>query len=806
MKDSIEIKNARIHNLKGINVTIPKNKLTIITGVSGSGKSSLAFDTLYEEGRKRYLMFSGTQFIVEKENTVDEITGLSPTVAVEQRIIRQSNPRSTVGTRTQTETLLASLFANFGVPDAGYETEEPLHVAMFQKNSPRGMCPKCMGKGFYFVVDEDRLIPDKNMVIESLYSDICDNGTMHRMMERYRRTTKKSTKRTFAELSEEDYEELMYGSGPHYQGLAIWIRNIYAWASTASDTWAKKIDCVDKVSCKRCEGTGLGREVAHTRIGGKTITELEGMYLEDLYQFLQELPGEKTPLQKELEKKLMCLIDVGLHHLSLNRSIPSLSGGEIQRLFLASYILAEMDSIIFIFDEPTIGLHEKEKAHLIDIIKRLITVGNTVVCVEHDESFMREADYIIDIGPGAGVQGGIKVYEGGFPEFMGCTESKTAPYLAKNCFPVKSEYRPIDAEKVLSIRNAKLHNLRNVTVDIPLGVMVGVAGVSGSGKSSLISDTLVPGLKHLMQKECITDEPEAGDKENTEDGIGFPEEEGDWTLSGNGDETEDCSTEIAGVENIKRCYVIDQRPIGRSRVSCPATYTGIMDRVRKLYANSPQAKELGFSTGHFSVNSKGGCKCCKGDGVIHHHVGFGNFIDVKCEKCEGYGFVPETMSVKVDGKTIKDVLEMSIEEACQFFEDKDATVFHILKTLNRVGMGYMKLGQKTPTISGGESQRIKLAKELAKGKLGKNCLYILDEPTTGLSFSDSEKLLELLNELVDKGNSVIVTEHDTYMLSNCDWIVEMGPGGGKDGGYLIAEGSPEMLKANKNSIIREHLK
>lgn len=807
MKDYIEIKNARIHNLKGIDVKIPKNKLTVITGVSGSGKSSLAFDTLYEEGRKRYLMFSGTQFIVEKENTVDEITGLSPTVAVEQRIIRQSNPRSTVGTRTQTETLLASMFANFGVPDAGFEPEEPLHVAMFQKNSPRGMCPKCMGKGYCFIVDEERMIPDKNIKISSLFSDICDNGTMYRAMERYRRTTKKSTEKTFAELSEEDYEELMYGSGPHFQGLAIWIRNIYEWASTVSDTWAKKIDCVDKVACRRCEGTGLGREVAHTKIGGKTITELEGMYLEDLYQFLQELPGEKTPLQKELEKKLMCLIDVGLHHLSLNRIIPSLSGGEIQRLFLASYILAEMDSIIFIFDEPTIGLHEKEKAHLISVIKRLITVGNTVVCVEHDESFMREADYIIDIGPGAGVQGGLKIYEGGFSEFMNCAESKTAPYLAKKSFPVKSVYRLIDVKKVLSIRNAKLHNLRNVTVEIPLGVMVGVAGVSGSGKSSLISDTLVPGLKQLMQKECITDEPEVADeKEGMDEATGFSEETVDWTAIGAMAEATDSSTVITGVEHIKRCYVIDQKPIGRSRVSCPATYTGIMDRVRKLFANSPQAKEQGFTTGHFSVNSKGGCKYCKGDGVVHYHVGFGNFIDVTCEKCEGYGFIPETMSVKLDGKTIKDVLEMSIEEACPFFKDKDATVFHILETLKRVGMGYMKLGQKTPTISGGESQRIKLAKELAKGKLAKNCLYILDEPTTGLSFSDSEKLLELLNELVEKGNTVIITEHDTYMLSNCDWIVEMGPGGGKDGGYLIAEGSPEMLKLNDKSIIREYLK
>jgi len=795
MKDYVEIKNARVHNLKGIDVRIPKNKLTVITGVSGSGKSSLAFDTLYEEGRKRYLMFSGTQIMVEKEGIVDEITGLSPTVAVEQRMIRQSNPRSTVGTRTQIETLLASLFANFGETDEEFAPAEPMSIAMFQKNSPKGMCPKCMGKGHYYVLDEERMIPDKNIRVDTLFSDICDNGTMCRQFEKYRRTYKRTTNKTYAELTDEEYEELMYGEAPHYEGLALWVVKFYEWGRKSTTSWGKKIDCVDKIACRKCEGTGLGKEVAHTKIGGKTIIELEGMYISELYDFLHNLENEKTPLQRELEKKLKCLIDVGLHHLSLSRPIPTLSGGEIQRLFLASYILAEMDSIIFVFDEPTIGLHENEKAMLIAVIKRLIELGNTVVCVEHDETFMRQADYIIDLGPEAGVKGGLKIYEGGYCEFLDCKYSKTAPYLANQGFPIKRTYRK-KGDKFLTIQKADIHNLQNVSVDIPLGVMVGVAGVSGSGKSSLIADTLVPYLKSLMKSKCVTGE--SNEKRETSEDEDFEVELGSADY--------DSKASVLGYENIKRCYVIDQRPIGRSRTSCPATYTGIMDKMRILFANSPKAKEKGLDLGYFSLNSKGKCPFCKGDGAVHYHVGFGNFIDLKCEKCEGYGFIAETMAVHLDGKTIRDCLDMTVDDAYDFFKDKDHTIAKMLSTLQRVGMGYIKLGQKTPTISGGESQRIKLAKELAKGESGRGALYILDEPTTGLSMSDSEKLLTFLNELVDKGNTVIFTEHDVNMLSNCDCIIEMGPGGGKDGGYVIAQGTPKELKNSKDSIIGGYLK
>lgn len=803
MKPNVEIKGARIHNLRHIDVTIPKNRLTVITGVSGSGKSSLAFDTLYEEGRKRYLMFSGTQLTVESEITVDDISGLSPTVAVEQRIIRQSNPRSTVSTRTQIEALLSMLFANFGVPDDGFETREPLEAAMFQKNSPKGMCPRCMGKGYYYRLDEEKMIPDRSIRIDELFGDICDNGHMWRILERYRRTFHKPTDIPFAQLSPEDYDELMFGQGKHYKGLAQEVIGMYAWGQTTSSgtSWTRKIDCCFREECRRCEGTGLGREAAHTKIGGRTITELGNMYLDDLLTFLERLPIEKTPLQKELEKKLKCLCDVGLSYLSLNRTLPSLSGGEIQRLFLASYIIAEMDSIIFVFDEPTIGLHENEKQNLLRIIGKLIEEGNTVVCVEHDETFIRAADYIIDIGPDAGILGGRKVFEGPYQDFLTCRHSRTAPYLADGAFPVPHKYRSAGGGQ-LSIRNANIHNLQDVSVDIPLGVMVGIAGVSGSGKSSLVANTLVPGLKELMRGQCVTGNEKPGDGKPADD----PEDE---ELSAEFDEEEEmitAGTRILGYENIRKCYVIDQRPIGRSRTSCPATYTGIMDRMRKLFSECPEAKSRNLGIGWFSLNSKGGCPTCHGDGVVRRYTGFGNFIDIRCDKCGGYGFVAETMSVHLDGKTIRDCLDMTVSEAYAFFRDKDGVIANILNVLIRVGMGYIKLGQKTPTISGGESQRIKLAGELAKGKAAKEVLYILDEPSTGLSFYDCEKLLKLLNELVNMGNSVILTEHDTNMLSNCDWIIEMGPAGGRNGGRLIAEGTPAELKRNPASIIGRHLK
>lgn len=778
-KSFIEIKNARIHNLQNVNVSIPKNKLTVITGVSGSGKSSLAFDTLYEEGKRRYLMFSGTQFMVDSAPYFDSITGLSPTVAVEQRIIRQSNPRSTVGTRIKISSLLAALFASQGKQAPEYDDGVPLDISMFQKNSPRGMCVKCMGNGTVFTAVEEEVFADDSTTLYNLFGG--EQTLYKHLLRRFQFTAGITPDRRIDELTREQLDCFKYGS-ENFEGLLPWLVNVFRW-SQGKHNWVSKLTCVRHMPCPKCGGTGLGLQASHTTFEGKTITQLENMYIDELLAFFREHGEETNPLVKEIVTKLSCMVEVGLHHLSLSRPVPSLSGGEIQRLFLAGYLIAEMDSVIFVFDEPTIGLHEVEKENLIRIIRKLVAVGNTVVAVEHDENFMREADYIIDMGPEAGIRGGQKIYEGNFDGFLQCGESRTAPYLAASSRLTETESfksccRPIDGKKMLTLSNARLHNLRDVTVQLPLGVMVGVCGVSGSGKSSLIADTLVPKLKELLKTKCVTGDEET---ENTVDAV------------------------LTGTEHLRHCYVIDQRPIGRSRTSCPATYTGIFDRVRTLFADTPQAKALGYSVGLFSVNSEGGCPKCKGDGVIHYHVGFGNFVDVECEECGGSGYIPEAMEVTLDGKNIREILDMSVDEAADFFAEKDKVISNMLNVLKRVGMGYIKLGQATPTISGGESQRIKLAKELSKGKNARNSLYILDEPTTGLSFYDIERLMKLLNELVDCGNSIIVTEHDPHILSGCDYLVEMGPGGGSDGGYVIALGTPAELRSNPDSIIGKYL-
>ncbi len=786
MNDFIEIKGARIHNLKNIDVKIPRNKLTVITGVSGSGKSSLAFDTLYEEGKRRYLLFSGTQFMVDSIPTFESMTGLSPTVAVEQRIIRQSNPRSTVGTRTKISSMLAILYTTYGEYEYISDDALPLSMEMFQKNSPKGMCVKCLGNGIVKTLDEEKLFEDVTQKIEDVCLGVAKRGITKKMVDSFCKYHDLSIHQTLSTLTNEQLTLLKYGDGgkSSFMGFVPWITHVTngAYSSTGRlEVMLMDAGYMHKTTCPKCNGIGLGQQAMHTTIGGKTISELENMYIKDLYAFLLEIAKTKTnALYKEIISKLACMVDVGLHHLALSRPVPTLSGGEIQRLFLASYIIAEMDSIIFVFDEPTIGLHEVEKQKLIGIIQNLVNRGNTVVAVEHDENFMKCADYIIDLGPGAGQFGGYRIFQGSFNDFLLCEASKTAPYLTQNQkAKIKHVYRPADKNKQLIIENANLHNLRNVTVEIPLGLMVGVAGVSGSGKSSLISDTLVPKLKEMLKAKCVIDDEE---------------------------QIETVDATIKGIEHIKKCLIIDQKPIGRSRTSCPATYTGIFDRIRNLFANTEEAKENGYTAGLFSINSEGGCNICKGDGVVHYHVGYGNFIDIDCEECSGTGFVSEAMEITLNGKTILDILQMSVEDAAVFFAGMDKRIDSMLKTLQRVGLGYIKLGQKTPTISGGESQRIKLAKELAKGQNAREALYILDEPTTGLSFYDSEKLMILLQELVDKGNTVIITEHDPSVLSNCDYIIEMGVGGGSDGGNVIAAGTPQELKNSTNSITGRYLK
>lgn len=785
MKEYIEIKGAHIHNLKNIDVRIPKNKMTVITGVSGSGKSSLAFNTLFEEGRRRYLLFSGSAFFIDAEPHFESMTGLSPTVAVEQRVIRQSNPRSTVGTRTKISNMLALLYSVSGRGGEG----APLDMAMFQRNSPKGMCVKCLGSGKIRLLDEDALFSDRTKRICDLVYGLAQRGSTRRMMDDFCARHHVELTQTVGSLPENLQTELLCGGGKtRFPGFLPWINTILQSPGGRLRYLLTQDGLLGMSECPRCHGSELGSAAMGVRLGGKNIYELESLYIGELLGFLQSLAlaGEGAKLAGDVMQKLRCLSDVGLSHLSLSRPVPTLSGGELQRLFLASFIIAEMDSIIFVFDEPTIGLHEIEKGRLIEIMRRLVAGGNTVVAVEHDENFMRAADYIIDLGPGAGVQGGERIYQGPVHEFMHCERSRTAPYLCgAQSIGVKTEYRPVDPGRILRVENACVHNLKNVAADIPLGVMVGIAGVSGSGKSSLVADTLVPKLRELLKNRLVYEDSGEGEAPQT-------------------------GAVVTGWEQIARCVVVDQRPIGRSKVSCPATYTGIFDRVRALFATTQQAQQMGCGAGLFTVNSEGGCRVCHGEGVVRRYIGYNNTIDLACEACGGTGFVEEALSVRLDGKNIRDVLSMSVSEAAVFFGRKespayDRAVLGKLRTLERIGMGYIRLGQQTPTISGGEAQRIKLAKELSNRR-GQGGLYILDEPTTGLSFDDTKHLLTLLDGLVEAGNTVIVTEHDPAVLSNCDYIIELGPGGGNAGGSVIAAGSPRELLENRNSVIAGYLR
>lgn len=798
MNKFIEIKGARIHNLKNIDVRIPRNKLTVITGVSGSGKSSLAFDTLYEEGKRRYLLFSGEQYTVDTVSKFETITGLSPTVAVEQRIIRQSNPRSTVGTRSKVGNLLAILYASYGAREPAYDDGLPLSMEFFQKNSPKGMCVKCLGTGRHQEINEEAII-NKDIPIKSIFDGFLMKHRLHRAnFKKFCDLHHIDVNAPIGALSDELLLLFKYGcrkSG--FVGAVVFFHDMQKHATSKHmrhnreekeiDLWGVKIA---SVVCPKCNGTGLGEQAIHTTIAGKTITELENLYIDELFMFLQSerdaLPGKN--IIDEMIMKLRCMVDVGLHHLALSRQVPTLSGGEIQRLFLASFIIAEMDSIIFIFDEPTIGLHEAEKETLINIVQSLVQRGNTVVAVEHDENFMQAADYIIDLGPDAGIHGGERMFQGSLEEFMLCNTSRTAPYLSGELkLNAKRHYKPIDHQKFFSIEHANLHNLQDVSVSIPLGLMVGIAGVSGSGKSSLINDTLVPKLKQLLKSKLIYERDDRDDSVMIDEGA-----------------------LVTGIEHIKKCIVVDQKPIGRSKTSCPATYTKIMDKVRTMLANTTKAMDSNYAAGLFTVNSEGGCRACKGVGVKSYYIGFGNSVEVECELCGGMGYIEEALSITLDGKNIKDMMAMSVDEAVAFFGRKqseayDKSITSILATLQRVGLGYITLGQKTPTISGGEAQRIKLAKELCK-QSGSGNVYILDEPTTGLSFSDTARLIELLQQLVDAGNTVIVTEHDPSVLANCDYIIEMGPGGGSNGGHVIAQGTPKELGENENSTVGKYIK
>lgn len=783
-EDMLRIRGAFTNNLKHIDVDIPLGKLTVITGVSGSGKSSLAFDTIYEEGRRRYLMFSGLE--TETNQTYSEITGLSPTVALEQRVIRQTNIRSTVGSKSQMIHGLAYLFAKYGVYH-GARQNTMAGLEYFNRNTTKGMCLQCIGRGFITQINSEKMLQPCSQMLSELFQ-----GKIVRKKEYVAQLTLFCAKHQFGletrieELSDMQRKELIDGDAAiGFDGLEAMFRDytgdtMFSKGRKHSDIYQMYTKrCV----CQKCKGYGLGERALNTYIQGKHIGELAELTITELKAFIQSLPMGEDGVIKGIVKKAEWMEEVGLSHLSLGRSVPTLSGGEVQRLFLVSYLITNLQSLIFVFDEPTIGLHEIEKKRLIQVIRKLVENHNTVIVVEHDKNFMEMADYIVDIGPGAGVDGGQLIFQGSYENFLSSKASVTAGYLNSSChMQTIAKNRRVDLSNALKLENAAIHNLQSVSTMIPLGVMVGIAGVSGSGKSSLISDALVPVLKKNLQDRFIHLSAEEEEAPEEDTGLG--------------------NVEVQGIEQIEKCIIVDQKPIGRKSTSTPISYLGGLERVRQLLADTAYAKAHDYGKGLFSKNSEGRCPCCQGLGELPIDIGLGNQLFLRCDDCDGTGYVSEALEVDYNGKNIYEIMQMSFAEAEAFFR-QDKKLSALMAVMVRVGMGYMKLGQKTNTISGGEAQRIKLAKELSQSTKG--CLFILDEPTTGLSFRDTDHLMRLLSDIVDAGNSMIIIEHDTDVLKTCDYLIELGPGGGTAGGRIIATGTVEEIRKNPASVIAEYL-
>lgn len=779
--EEIKIQGARIHNLKNINLSIPKHKLVAITGISGSGKSSLAFDILFEEGKNQYLSSIGILSGMDNEDRFDQVEGIGPTVSVRQNTIRQSNPRSTVGTKTGILNQLAQLFYSDGVATDGYG--ENLSPGLLLYTTPDGMCFTCNGIGTYYDINLEKLIPDKTTLLFEVYEHLhVSSGFLRLLKKKYG----DYFKIPFWELPEDIQNEVVYGTydnGKQSYCLERILRNAYEKGEDVEDVYVKSI-------CPDCHGHRTGEDARHVFLHGKQIGELGQMTLTGLYSFMNEITADELTqfgrnVIKSITKKLTALIRFRLGHLSLYREMSSLSGGEVQRLFLHLHLESKLDSLIYVFDEPMAGLHPSEKSSMIDAIMELRNLGNTVIVVEHDKEMIRHADHIIEIGPKAGIEGGTIVYQGDYQGYLNAG-TLLSPFLIgnsihrekknhieeKNHFEEKNHIKEkmlhfdrIDYKDCLFLTHATTHYLKDIDVVFPLHAMVGVAGLSGSGKSSLVEETLLKRLTSAAKYGHA-----AG---------------------------------LTGAEYISGFVTISQEPIGRSSGSTPASYIGIWDKIRELFAEQPEAKLRDMGAGYFSFRSIGACPDCGGSGYDRIYLTSDFSVDKICPTCHGKRFQEESLVIEYKGKNITDVLSMSIAEAVSFFDGHESIV-KPLRILEQMGMGYLTLGQPSTSLSGGEAQRIKLAKELGRQHKG-NMLYVLDEPTTGLSLYDTALLLKLLDQLVLNGNSVIVIEHNIEILRNCDYIIELGPEGGDQGGELIAFGTPEQLRNNKASKTGRYL-
>ena len=937
--DTIEVTGAREHNLKGVNVTVPRNNLVVVTGLSGSGKSSLAFDTIYAEGQRRYmetLSAYARQFIgILERPAVDSITGLSPIIAIEQKTTGK-NPRSTVGTITEIYDFLRLLYARASVayspatgkpmvkytneqiislildeyagkkcivlaplvvgrkghykelfeslvrkgyqqiridgqmhyladvnpldrykthfielvidklvpqqedykrisdsvqhaleqgkgtlgilnferqedvdttplrffskhlmcPESGLSFPEPApHTFSF--NSPQGACPKCKGLGYISRIDMGKIIPDpKKSILQGAFEPLGSykDNNWFRILESMAKVHEFSLNVPVKDLPQDVLDMIIYGTDELFRvnltdgtQLAPFAGVISKLEQNNEELSEKKERFIEEVECPECHGNRLNKDALYFKIDEKDIAQVSALDIDQLAEWIESLPDKLTTKQnliaqdilKELRDRVGFLQQVGLNYLSLNRATRSLSGGESQRIRLATQIGSKLVNVLYILDEPSIGLHQRDNRKLISSLKRLRDEGNSVMVVEHDEEMIRESDWLIDLGPGAGALGGKLLYSGVPEEIyrmpldkLAALNSFTADYLRG---VRKIEIPAVRREgngKFLELFGATGNNLKGVDLKLPLGCFVGISGVSGSGKSTLINETLMPILSKHFYRSLANPLPYTG---------------------------------IGGLENVDKLIVVDQSPIGRTPRSNPATYTNVFGDIRKLFENTPDAKVRGFKAGRFSFNVKGGrCETCKGAGVETVEMNFLPSVYVHCKECNGKRYNQDTLAVKYKGKNINDVLEMTIAEAVEFF-DPVPSIAQKIKALNDVGLGYIKLGQPSTTLSGGESQRVKLATELSKKGTG-NSIYILDEPTTGLHFEDIKILLGVLEKIVEQGNTVVVIEHNLDVLKSVDWLIDMGPEGGVGGGQIIAQGTPEQVAQCKESYTGQFLK
>lgn len=916
----LSVQGARVHNLKNIDVDIPHNTLTVITGLSGSGKSSLAFDTIFAEGQRRYIetfsAYARNMLGNLERPDVDNITGLSPVIAIEQKTVNK-NPRSTIGTTTEVYDFLRLLYARVGQA-VSYVTGEPMvkytreqivnlilerfaghkvyilaplvknrkghYKELFEQlrkkgfltvrvdgelrdltlnmmvdryknhdielvidrlkvsdkdltrldatvqdalrqgdkqvmvydvdadkvtyfsqalmdaasgisyrepaphnfsfNSPLGACPCCKGLGYVNIVDREKIIPNPSLSIHEgaivplgKYRNAMVFWQIDAICKKYGYTIKTPV----SNLPEEAMGEILNGTSERlviendtmatynyfqtYDGLVKYIEMQQAdEASASAKKWSDGF--FSRGVCPECNGDRLNREALHFFVDGKNIAELCRLDISDLYEWSKDVESRLSPthaviaheIMKEIRSRLKFLIDVGLDYLQLNRASATLSGGESQRIRLATQLSSQLVNVLYILDEPSIGLHQRDNRRLIDSLKQLRDASNSILVVEHDKDIMLDADHIIDIGPKAGRKGGEVVFSG-TPKEMLATDTLTARYLnGKDLIPWQSAPRKGSGKKLV-LRGAKGNNLRDVTLTLPLGKMICVSGVSGSGKSSLVNGTLQPILSQKFYRSHTAPLPYG---------------------------------KIEGLENIDKVVTVDQSPLGKSPRSNPATYTGVFTAIRDLYASLSEAKIRGYRPGRFSFNVAGGrCETCMGNGYKTIEMNFLPDVLVPCETCGGKRYNRETLEVRFKGKSIADVLDMTINQAVEFFAGIPS-IINKIKVLQDIGLGYIKLGQPSSTLSGGENQRVKLATELSRRDTG-NTLFILDEPTTGLHFDDIRVLLNVLNRLVDKGNTVLVIEHNLDVVCSADHIIDMGPGGGKNGGYIIATGTPLQI-------------